>query len=157
MSAALLLLWSPSVACGGLFPPCIFTLSSLCVYWHVSIQISSSSCSVAKPCQILCDSMDCSMPGFPVLRSLPEFAQIHIHWVGILSNHFILCHPLLLLPSIFISINVFFSESALGIRWPKYWSFSFSISPSNEYSRLISSSCKDTNHIRFRITLKMSS
>ena len=55
-----------------------------------------------------------------------------------LSNHFILCHPLLLLPSIFPSIRVFSQESALQIRWPKYWSFSFSISPSNEYSGLIS-------------------
>ena len=55
-----------------------------------------------------------------------------------LSNHLILCHPLLLLPSIFLSIRVFINESALHIRWPKYWSFSFSISPSNEYSGLIS-------------------
>ena len=54
------------------------------------------------------------------------------------SNHLILCHPLLLLPSIFPSIRVFSNESVLHIRWPKYWSFSFSISPSNEYSRLIS-------------------
>ena len=54
------------------------------------------------------------------------------------SNHLILCHPLLLLPSIFPSIRVFFSKSVLCIRWPKYWSFSFSISPSNEYSGLIS-------------------
>ena len=54
------------------------------------------------------------------------------------SNHLILCRPLLLLPSIFPSIRVFFNESALHIRWPKYWSFSFSISPSNEYSALIS-------------------
>ena len=54
------------------------------------------------------------------------------------SNHLIFCHPLLLLPSIFPSIRVFSSESALHIRWPKYWSFSFSISPSNEYSGLIS-------------------
>ena len=54
------------------------------------------------------------------------------------SNHFILCHPLLLLPSIFPSIRIFSSESALCIKWPKYWSFSFSISPSNEYSGLIS-------------------
>ena len=55
-----------------------------------------------------------------------------------LSNHLILCHPLLLLPSVFPSIRVFSNESALHIRWPKYWSFSFSISPSSEYSRLIS-------------------
>ena len=54
------------------------------------------------------------------------------------SNHLILCHPLLLLPSIFLSIRVYSNESALHIKWPKYWSFSFSISPSNEYSGLIS-------------------
>ena len=54
------------------------------------------------------------------------------------SNHLILCHPLLLLPSIFPSISVFSNESALGVKWPKYWSFSFNINPSNEYSRLIS-------------------
>ena len=78
--------------------------------------------------------MDCSMPGFSVLH-LPEFAQIHVHRV---SDHLILCHPLLLLPSVFPSISVFSSESALRIRWPKYWSFSFNISPSNEYSGPIS-------------------
>ena len=54
------------------------------------------------------------------------------------SNHLILCHPLLLLPSVFPSIRVFFNELALHIRWPKYWSFSFNVSPSNEYSGLIS-------------------
>ena len=58
--------------------------------------------------------------------------------LGIPSNYLILCHPLLLLPSVFPSIRVFFSESVLCIKWPKYWSFSFSISPSNEYSGLIS-------------------
>ena len=80
--------------------------------------------------------MDCSMPGFPVLHYLPEFAQIHVESV-IPSTHLILCYPLLLLPSIFPIIRVFSSESVL-IRWPKYWSFSFSISSSNEYSGLIS-------------------
>ena len=78
------------------------------------------------------------MPGFPVLHCLSEFAQIHVHWVGMLSNHLILCYLLFLLPSIFPSIRVFSNELALCIRWPKYWSFSFSISPSNEYSGLIS-------------------
>ena len=82
--------------------------------------------------------MDCSKPGFPVLtisRSLLELMSIEL---VILSNHLILCYPLLLLPSIFPSIRVFSNESAFRIRWPKYWSFSFSISPSNEYSGLIS-------------------
>ena len=77
----------------------------------------------------LCDPM-CSTPGFPVLpRSLLKLLSIE-------SNHLTLCHPLSLLPSIFPSIRVFSSELALHIRWPKYWNFS--ISPSNEYSGLIS-------------------
>ena len=70
-------------------------------------------------------------PGFPILYHLPEFVQIHVHWV-MPSNHIILCCPLLLLPSIFPSLKVFSKESALHIRWPKHWSFSTSISPSNE-------------------------
>ena len=83
--------------------------------------------------------MDCSMPGSTVLHYLPEFVQIHVHWVSVmLSNHFLFSpRSLLLLPSIFPSFRVFFKESALHIRWPEYWSFSFSISPSNEYSGLI--------------------
>ena len=93
------------------------------------------SCSVTKFCTTLCDPMDCSMPGFPVLYHLPEFAQTHVHWVGD-DIHLVLCYSLLLLPSVFPSIRVFSSESALCIRWPKYWSFS--ISPSSEYSGLIS-------------------
>ena len=79
-------------------------------------------------------SMNCSMPGSPVLHCLPEFAQIHVHWVTDMvmpSNHLILCLSLLLLPSIFPSTRVFSSESAVCIRWPKYWNFSFSISLSN--------------------------
>ena len=170
-------------------------------------------CSVAQLCPTLCDPMDCSMPGFPVLHYLPEFAQTHIplvsdaiqpphplsspspasnfsqhqgllYWIvlnkGVFlivqslshvwlfatpwtvahqaslsftisqsllkflsiqsvmpSNHLILS-PLFLLPSIFPSIRVFSNESALRIRWPKYWSVSFSIRPSSEYSGLIS-------------------
>ena len=77
------------------------------------------------------------MPGLPVHHQLPEFTQMSIELV-MLSNHFILCCPLLLLPSIFPSIRVFSNESFPPIRWPKYWSFSFNISPSNEYSRLMS-------------------
>ena len=79
----------------------------------------------------LCDPMDCSTLGFPVLHYLPELAQTHVHWVSDVGQ---LSHPLL--PSIFSSIRVFSSEAALCIRWPKHWSFS--ISPSSEYSGLIS-------------------
>ena len=82
--------------------------------------------------------MVCSTPGFPIHHQLLELAQTHVHWLVMPSNHLILCHPLLLLPSIFPSIRVFSNESVLCIRWPKYWSLSFSISPSNEYSGLIS-------------------
>jgi len=82
--------------------------------------------------------MKCNMPGLPVHRQLAEFTQTHVYWVSDASNHLILCCPLLLPPSIFPSIRVFSNESVLCIRWPKYWSFSFNISPSNEYSELIS-------------------
>ena len=81
--------------------------------------------------------MNYSMPGFPVHHQLLELAQTHVHQVGdaIKSSHPLL--PLLLLPLIFPSMRVFSNELVLHIRWPKYWSFSFSISPSNEYSGLI--------------------
>ena len=95
-------------------------------------------CSVAKSSLTYCNPVDCSTPGSSVLHYFPELAQTHVHWVSNLSNHLILCHPLLLLPSIFLSITVFSNKSVLHIRWPKCWSFSFSISPSNEYSGLIS-------------------
>ena len=142
--------------------------------------------SVSKSCLTLGDPMNCSMPGFPVLYYLLEFAQTHVHCVNFSlvaqlyptlcdpmdcacqaslsiinsqsllrlmsietvmpSKHLILCHPLLLLPSIFLlllpsvfpSIRGFSNESALHIMWPQYWSVSFNISPSNEYSGLIS-------------------
>ena len=80
---------------------------------------------------------DCSTPGLPVHHQLLGFAQTHSIESVMPSNHLILCHPLLLLPSIFPSIRVFSNESVLCIRWSKYWSFSFSISPSSEYSGLI--------------------
>ena len=83
--------------------------------------------------------MDCSTPGFPVLHHLPELAQTLVSIELVMPfNCLILCHPLLLLPSVFPSIRVFSSESALLIWWPAYWSVSFSISPSSEYSGLIS-------------------
>ena len=78
-----------------------------------------------------------STPGLPVHHLLSESTQTHVHWVGDAINHLILCRPLLLLSSVFPSIRVFSTESALHIRWPKYWSFSFNISPSNEHPGLI--------------------
>ena len=95
--------------------------------------------SVAQSCPTLCNPMDCSMPGFPVLCQLLELTQTHVHDELVMSsNHLILCHSLLLLSSIFPSIRVFSSELVLYIRWPKYWSFSFSMSPSSEYLGLSS-------------------
>ena len=99
-----------------------------------SLQFSSDT----QPCPTSHSPMNCSTPGFPVHHQLLELTQAHVHQVGdaIQPSHPLL--SLLLLPSIFPSIRVFSSESVLLTRWPKYWSFSFSISPSNEYSRLIS-------------------
>ena len=94
-------------------------------------------CSVTKLCLTLCGPKCCSTPGFPAPHYLLDFAQIHAHWVVMTSNCFILCCPFLLLPSIFPSIRLFSSKLALCIRWKEYWSFNFSISPSNENSGLI--------------------
>ena len=82
--------------------------------------------------------MDYSMPSFPVLYYLSELFELMFIELVMSSKHLILCCSLLLLPSVYTSIRVFSIESALHIRWPKYWSFSFSISPSSEYSGLIS-------------------
>ena len=102
------------------------------------MHLSFVCCSVPKSHLILCDRMDCSMPGFPVLHHLPELLKLMSIESVVPSNHLILCCPLLLLPSIFPSIRVFSIESAFCIRQPEYWNFSFSISPSNEYSGMIS-------------------
>ena len=102
------------------------------------IQLSVQFSSVAQLCPTLCDPMDCSMPGFPVHHPLPELVQTHVHYVGDVIQPF---HPLSSpSPSAFnLSQNQgLFQESVLCIRWPKYWSFSFSISPPNEYSGQIS-------------------
>ena len=106
--------------------------------WMYILCRSCCCCLVAKSCSTLCNPMNCRKPGLPVLHNFPEFAQLMSIELVMSSNHLILCHPLLLLPSIFLSIRVYSNESALCIRWPKYWSFSFSISLSNEYSGLIS-------------------
>ena len=82
--------------------------------------------------------MDCSTPGFPVHHQSQSLLKLMSIELVMPSNHLILCHPLLLLPSFFPSIRVFSNESVFCITWPKYWSFSFSISPSDEYSGLIS-------------------
>ena len=99
---------------------------------------SSDLSSVTQSCLTVCDPMDCSTPGLPICHQLLQPAQTHAIKSVMPSNHLFLCCPLLFLPSILPSIRVFSNESVLCIRWPKYCSFSFSISPSNEYSVLIS-------------------
>ena len=107
-------------------------------------------------CVRLCNPMDYSTPDFPVLhlQSLLRFMSIEL---VMLSNHLILYVPLLLLPSIFLSIIVISNELALHIRWPKYWSFCFIISPSNEYSGLISFSIDIGSSFRPRDSQESSS
>ena len=93
---------------------------------------------VAQSCPTLCNPMNCSTPGFPVLHLSWSLLKLMSIELVMPSNHLILYCPLLLQPSIFPSIRVFSNESTLHIRWPKYWSFSFSNSPFNEYSGLTS-------------------
>ena len=100
--------------------------------YYLKVQFSS----VTQLCPAPCDPMDMGgTPGLPVHHQLPESTQTHVHRV---SDAIQPSHPLLLLSSIFASIRVFSNESVLHIRWPKYWSFSFNIIPSNEHSGLIS-------------------
>ena len=112
-----------------------FAISWLAFSFFFLILLLLFSCSVMSH---LYHPMDCSMPGFPVLHYLCSLLKFMSIESVMLSNHLILCPPLLLLPSIFPSIRVVSIELALCIRWPKFWSFSFSISASNEYSGLIS-------------------
>ena len=93
--------------------------------------------SVAQSCPTPCDPMSHSMPGLPVHHQLPDPPTLMSMESVMASNHLILCRPLLLLPSIFPSIRVFSNESALHIRWPKYSSFSYNISPTKEHPGLI--------------------
>ena len=106
------------------------------IRWILKKQVQFTSGT--QSCQTLCDLMKHSTPGLPVHHQLTEFTQIMSIESMMLSNHLTFCRPLLLLPSIFSSIRVFSNESALCIRWPKCWSFSFNISPSSEHPGLIS-------------------
>ena len=102
-------------------------------WWKLKPTVVAAVVRVVQSCPTPCDPTDCSIPGFSVLHHLLELVQTHVHWVSdaIQTSH--PCHPLLLLPSIFPSIRIFSNELTLHIRWPKYWSFSFSISLSNEW------------------------
>ena len=102
--------------------------STLCMRWPNSVQFSS----VAQSCPTLCNPMNLSMAGLPVHHQLPEFTQTHIHRVSDAIQPPHPLRPLLLLPPIPPNIRVFSNESTLRMRWPKYWSFSFSIIPSKE-------------------------
>ena len=107
---------------------------AICFLWFESFQFSS----VSQSCTTLCDPTDCSTPGLCVRHQLPEFTLLMSIESEMPSNHLILCCPLLFPSSIFPCIRVFSNESVLCIRWPKYWSFSFNISPSSEHPGLIS-------------------
>ena len=113
--------------------PAILLKTRFNPFVHCSVQFSS----VAQSCPTLCDPMNCSTPGLPVHHQLLEFTQTQSIESVMPSSHLILCRPLLLLPPIPPSIRVFSNESTLRMTWPKYWNFSFSISPSNEHPGLI--------------------
>ena len=109
------------------------------LWFPSSVAISSVQfSSVAQSCPTLCNPMNRSTPGLPVHHQLPSLLKLMSIKSVMPSSHLILCHPLLLLPPIPTRIRVFSNESTLHMRWPKYWSFSFSISPSNEHPGLIS-------------------
>ena len=113
-------------------------LSTLRSHSRITITFSVQFSSVTQLCPTLCDPMNHSTPGRPVHHQFLKFTQTHVHRVSDVINHLTLFCPLLPLPPIIPSIRDFSSESTLRMRWPKYWSFSFSISPSNEHPGLIS-------------------
>ena len=135
-------------------------IAKYCKYWNrpkhptrrASVKYQFSS--VAQSCPTLCNPMNHSTPGFPVHHQLLEFPKLMSIDPVMPSSHLILCHPLLLLPPIPPSIRVFSNESTLPMRWPKYWSFSFSISPSNEHPGLISLRMDWLNLLAVQGTLK---
>ena len=123
-------------------------------FWNSFSLVQFSS--FAQSCLTLCNPMDFSMPGFPVHHQLPDPTQTHVHWV---SEAIQTSHPLApSYPSVFSlsSIRVFSSDLTLHIRWPKYWNFSFSISPSNEYSGLISFRIDELDLLAVQETLESS-
>ena len=123
---------------------------SFLFYQFSSVQFSS----VAQSCPTLCDPMDCRTPGLPVHHNCRSLLKLMPIESVMPSSHLILCRPLLLLPPIPPSIRVFSNKSTLCMRWPKYWSFSFSISPSNVYPELISFRMDWFNLLALQGTLK---
>ena len=110
--------------------------------------------SVVQSCPTLCDPMNCITPGLPVHHHLPEFTQTHLHRSVMPSSHLILCRPLPFLPPVPPSIRVFSKVSTLRMRWPKYWSLNFSISPSIEHPGLVSFRMDWLNLLAVQGTLK---
>ena len=127
--------------------PLIIIMAYKYTKWH---QFSS----VTQSCPTLCDPTDYSTPGLLSITNSQSLLKLMSIESVMPSNHLILCLLLLLPPSVFPSIRVFSSESVLPIRWPTYWSFSFSISPSNEYSGLISSRMNSLDLLAVQGTLK---
>ena len=140
--------------CSSHFSLCFCSFLSLLLDCQLPEGRSHQFSSVAQSCPTLCNPMDCSTLGFPVHHQLLELAQTHSIESVMPSNHLILCHPLLLLSSIFPRLRCFFNESVLHIRWPKYGSFSFSISSSNKYSGLISFRMDWFDLLAVQVTLK---
>ena len=139
-SSALSFLYSPTLTSKYMTTGKTIALTrwTLCLCFLICCLDSVQFSSVSQSCLTLCDPLNCSTPGLPVHHQLPELTQTHVHGVGdaIQPSHPL--SPLLLLPPITSSIRVFSSESTLRMRWPKYWNFSFSISPSSEHPGLIS-------------------
>ena len=123
----------------GYMHKCIYLRWVFIIWDSWGNQRSKYYFSSVQSCLTLCDPTYCSTPGFSAHHQLYELAQTMSIESVMPSNHLILCYPLLLPPSVFSSIRVFSNESVLRIKWPKYWSFSFCISPSSEYLGLISS------------------
>ena len=109
-------------------------------------------CSVIQSCPTLCDPMNCSTPGLPAITN--SQSSLKLTSIMMPSSHLILCRPRFLLPPIPPSIRVFSKESTLHMRWPKYWSFSFSIIPSKEHPGLVSFRMDWLDHIAVQGTLK---
>ena len=131
----------------------ISTLTYIHDYWKNYSLYSVLFSSIVRLCPTLCDPMDCSTPGLPLHHQLLEFTKTHVHWVGDAIQPF---HPLLSpSPTFNLSQHQGLSKKlVLRIRWPKYWSFSFSISPSNEYSWLISLQSKGLSRVFSNTTVQ---
>ena len=133
----------------------VFSNTTVQKHQFFGTQLSFSSVSsFAQSCLTLCDPMNRSTPGLPVHHHLPEFTRLVFIESVMPSSHLILCRPLLLLPLIPPSIKIFSNESTLHMRWPKYWSFSFSIIPSKEIPGLISFRMDWLDLFAFQGTLK---